>query len=114
MKKSVVLSNDVRNAVALFAEFGERGHYEHKGKVIIMNDVVNPKAEGIFLSRIARKVYEKTGDIEHAYQFALEAFTDNIYNRLQKRNKPAPWSKFILKKDEKELESYLMSCLPKA
>lgn len=112
MKKLDSLSHDIVTAVNLFAEFGERGHYERKGKVIVMNDVTDPKAEGIFLARCARKIARRKGNA-FAYDWALNAFGQNAYNRLQERNKPAPWSKFILRRDEKELDNYLMSCLPK-
>ena len=112
MKNLNSLSKDIRNAVSLFAEFGQRNYYERKGRVIIMNDVYEPEAEGIFLARCARRVARDKG-VEYAYEWALGAFTDNVYNRLQTRNKPASWSKFIMRKDEKELDSYLMSCLPK-
>ena len=80
------LNKDVLNAVDLFAEFGERGHYEKKGKVIVMNDVTDPKAEGLFLSRCARKIARKQG-IAYAHEWAMNAFTNNVYNRLQLRNK---------------------------
>ena len=86
MNKNTVLSKDIVNAVSLFAEFGQRNHYERKGQVIIQNDVNNPKAEGIYLARLARIVYRKTNDITKAYDFAMKAFTDNIYNRNEKRN----------------------------
>ena len=39
MKKLNSLSKDIISAVELFAEFGQRGHYERKGQVIIQNDV---------------------------------------------------------------------------
>ena len=80
----------------LFAEFGQRGHYEHKGKVIIQNDVNEPEAEGIFLARCARKIARKQG-IEYAYEWALKAFAEGVYNRLQVRNK-VPVSKYELMK----------------
>ena len=86
MKNTVILSKDIRDAVELFAEFGSRNEYRRNGKIIVKNDVTDPKGEGIFLSRIARIVYSKTGDIGHAYDFAMKAFTDGAYNRLQKRN----------------------------
>ena len=54
MNKFNQLNKDIVNAISLFAEFGERTHYEHKGKVIVVNDVTNPEGEGIFLSRCAR------------------------------------------------------------
>lgn len=81
-----VLANDVMKAVALFAEFGQRGHYERKGRVIIENDVYDVIGEGIFLARCARKIARKQG-IEYAHEWALQQFTDNVYNRLQTRNK---------------------------
>lgn len=86
MKNFNSLSKDIRNAVSLFAEFGQRNHYEHNGKVIIMNDVTDPEGEGIFLSRCARKIAKREG-VECAYDWAMKAFVDNVYNRLQTRNK---------------------------
>ena len=80
------LSKDIINAVQLFAEFGERNYYEHKGKVIVVNDVTNPEAEGVFLARCARKIARKQG-VEYAYEWALKSFTEGVYNRLQVRNK---------------------------
>ena len=80
------LDKDIRSAVALFAEFGQRNHYERKGHVIVMNDVTEPEAEGIFLARCARNIARKQGNA-YAYEWALKAFTDNVYNRLQTRNK---------------------------
>ena len=85
MKTFNSLSKDIVNAISLFAEFGQRGHYERKGRVIIQNDVNEPKAEGIFLARCARKIAKREG-VEHAYDWALKAFADGAYNRLQKRN----------------------------
>ena len=112
MNKLNSLSKDIVSAVKLFAEFGQRNYYERKGNVIIVNDVYNPEGEGVFLARCARKVARKQG-VEYAYDWALAQFGNNVYNRLQERNRPAPWSKFILRRDEKELDNYLMSCLPK-
>lgn len=112
MNKFNSLSKDIVSAVELFAEFGQRGHYERKGQVIIQNDVTDPEAEGLFLARCARKIARKYG-VEYAHEWAMKAFTEGAYNRLQARNKPAPWSKFIMRRDEKELNAYLMSCLPK-
>lgn len=86
MKKLNSLSKDIRNAVALFAEFGQRGHYERKGQVIIQNDVTDPENEGIFLARLARQVAKREG-VEYAYEWAMKSFTDGVYNRLQIRNK---------------------------
>ena len=86
MKNNNSLSKDIRNAVALFAEFGQRNHYERKGRVIIQNDVNDPEAEGIFLARCARQIAKREG-VEHAYDWAMKAFVDNVYNRLQARNK---------------------------
>lgn len=94
--KNNSLSNDIRNAVALFAEFGQRNHYERKGRVIVQNDVYEPEAEGVFLARCARKIARKQGN-EYAYEWALKAFTDNVYNRLQTRNK-VHFSKYQLMK----------------
>lgn len=86
MKKNNSLSKDIRSAVVLFAEFGQRNHYERKGKVIIQNDVTDPESEGIFLARCARQIAKREG-VEHAYEWALKAFSDGVYNRLQTRNK---------------------------
>lgn len=86
MKKLNSLSKDIRNAVSLFAEFGQRNYYERKGKVIVMNDVTDPESEGIFLARCARQIAKREG-VEYAYEWALKAFTDGVYNRLQTRNK---------------------------
>lgn len=86
MKNFNQLNKDIVNAVSLFAEFGQRNHYERKGKVIIQNDVADPKAEGIFLARCARQIAKREG-VEYAHEWALKAFTDGVYNRLQTRNK---------------------------
>ena len=86
MKNLNSLSKDIRNAVSLFAEFGQRNYYERKGKVIIMNDVYEPEAEGIFLARCARKIAKRMGT-EYAHEWAMKAFTEGAYNRLQARNK---------------------------
>ena len=80
------LSKDIVSAVSLFAEFGQRNHYEHKGRVIVQNDVTDPVAEGLFLARCARKIARKQG-VTYAYEWAMKAFVDNVYNRLQVRNK---------------------------
>ena len=86
MKKLNSLSKDIISAVELFAEFGQRGHYERKGQVIIQNDVTDPEKEGIFLARLARQI-ARTQGTEYAYQWFLSAFADGVYNRLQMRNK---------------------------
>jgi hypothetical protein len=86
MNKFNQLSKDIRNAVSLFAEFGQRNYYERKGRVIIMNDVYEPEAEGIFLARCARKIAKRMGT-EYAHEWALQQFTEGVYNRLQARNK---------------------------
>ena len=86
MKNFNQLNKDIVNAISLFAEFGQRNHYERKGNVIIMNDVTDPEAEGIFLARCARQIAKREG-VEHAYEWALKAFSDGVYNRLQARNK---------------------------
>ena len=86
MKNFNQLNKDIVNAVSLFAEFGQRNHYERKGKVIIQNDVTDPESEGIFLARCARKIAKREG-VEYAHEWALKAFTDGVYNRLQTRNK---------------------------
>lgn len=111
MKNFNSLSKDIRNAVALFAEFGSRNEYIRKGVTIVINDVTDPENEGIFLARLARQVAKREG-VEYAHEWAMKAFADGVYNRLQARNKPAPWSRFELRKYEKELDTYLMSCLP--
>lgn len=112
MKNFNQLNKDIRSAVQLFAEFGSRNEYIRKGRTIVVNDVTDPEAEGVFLARCARKIARKQG-AEYAHEWAMKAFTEGAYNRLQTRNKPAPWSRFIMRRDEKELDSYLMSCLPK-
>ena len=86
MKNFNQLNKDIVNAVSLFAEFGQRNHYERKGKVIIQNDVTDPESEGIFLARCARQIAKREG-VEYAYDWAMKAFTDGVYNRLQTRNK---------------------------
>lgn len=86
MKNFNQLNKDIVNAISLFAEFGQRNHYERKGNVIIMNDVTDPEAEGIFLARCARKIARKQGT-EYAHEWAMKAFVDGVYNRLQVRNK---------------------------
>ena len=86
MKNFNQLNKDIVNAVSLFAEFGQRNHYEHKGNVIIQNDVTDPEGEGIFLARCARKIARKQGT-EYAHEWAMKAFTEGVYNRLQTRNK---------------------------
>lgn len=86
MKNFNSLSKDIVSAVELFAEFGQRGHYERKGQVIIQNDVTDPKGEGVFLARCARKIARKQG-AEYAHEWAMKAFVDGVYNRLQTRNK---------------------------
>ena len=86
MKNFNQLNKDIVNAVSLFAEFGQRNHYERKGKVIIQNDVTDPKAEGIFLARCARQLAKREG-VEYAHEWALKAYSDGVYNRLQTRNK---------------------------
>ena len=86
MKNLNSLSKDIRNAVSLFAEFGQRNYYERKGNVIIMNDVYEPEAEGVFQARCARKIAKRMGT-EYAHEWAMKAFTEGAYNRLQIRNK---------------------------
>lgn len=86
MKKLNSLSKDIRNAVALFAEFGSRNEYIRKGVTIVINDVVDPEAEGVFLARCARQIAKKQG-VEYAHEWAMKAFVDGVYNRLQTRNK---------------------------
>lgn len=86
MKNFNQLNKDIVNAISLFAEFGQRNYYERKGKVIIMNDVYEPEAEGIFLARCARKIAKRMG-AEYAHEWAMKAFTEGAYNRLQTRNK---------------------------
>ena len=86
MKKLNSLSKDIVSAVKLFAEFGSRGEYIRKGVTIIVNDVTNPEAEGVFLARCARQIAKKQG-VEYAHEWAMKAFVDGVYNRLQIRNK---------------------------
>ena len=86
MNKFNQLNKDITNAVELFAEFGQRNYYEHKGKVIVMNDVTDPEGEGVFLARCARKIAKRMGSA-YAYEWALKSFTEGVYNRLQVRNK---------------------------
>lgn len=86
MKNVNSLSKDIRNAVALFAEFGSRNEYVRKGVTVIINDVINPEAEGIYLARLARQVAKREG-IEYAYEWALKAFTDGVYSKNERRNK---------------------------
>lgn len=86
MKNFNSLSKDIRNAVSLFAEFGSRNEYVRKGVTIIINDVKNPEAEGIYLARLARQVAKREG-IEYAYEWALKAFADGVYGKNERRNK---------------------------
>ena len=85
MKKFNSLSKDIVNSIQLFAEFGSRNEYIRKGRTIVINDVYDPKAEGVFLSRCARKIAKRMG-AEYAHEWAMKAFVDNVYNRLQARN----------------------------
>lgn len=86
MKNFNQLNKDIRNAVALFAEFGSRGEYIRKGVTIVINDVTEQEAEGVFLARCARQIAKRQG-VEYAHEWAMKAFVDGIYNRLQTRNK---------------------------
>ena len=86
MKNFNQLNKDIVNAINLFAEFGSRGEYVRKGVTVIINDVTDPESEGIFLARCARKIAKREG-VECAYDWALKAFSDGVYNRLQTRNK---------------------------
>ena len=86
MKNFNSLNKSIVSAVKLFAEFGSRGEYVRKGVTIIINDVTDPEAEGIFLARCARQIARKQG-VEYAHEWAMKAFTDGVYNRLQTRNK---------------------------
>ena len=86
MKKLNSLSKDIRNAVALFAEFGSRNEYIRKGRTIVVNDVTDPEGEGVFLARCARKIARKQG-AEYAHEWAMKQFVEGAYNRLQTRNK---------------------------
>ena len=86
MNKNIALSNDIRKAVSLWAEFGQRNYYERKGHVIVMNDVTDPENEGLFLARCARRIAKAKG-IAYAYEWAEKAFVDNVYNCLQARNR---------------------------
>ena len=86
MKNFNQLNKDIVNSIQLFAKFGQRGYYERKGKVIVMNDVTDPEQEGIFLARLARQIAKREG-VAYAYEWALQQFTEGVYNRLQMRNK---------------------------
>lgn len=110
MKNFNSLNKDIVSAVALFAEFGSRGEYVRKGVTIVVNDVTEPEKEGIYLARLARQIAKRQG-VEYAHEWAMKAFADNIYAKNERRNKPAPWSKFELRKNEKTLQDYLESCV---
>ena len=86
MNTNTQLHKDVVNAIALFAEFGQRNYYEYKGVVVFENDVTEPEKEGVFLARIAKRIAKRQGT-EAGYNAALKAFNNNVYNRLQIRNK---------------------------
>ena len=75
------LSKDIVKAVELFAEFGQRGA-SYGAKI---NNVVDPEGEGVFLARCARKVAKNKG-VEYAYEWALEQFTNESYNKMIRRN----------------------------
>ena len=80
------LDNDICSAVSLFAEFGSRNKFVWKGQTIFENDVTEPEKEGIFISRCVRNIAKREGT-EKAYEIALKMFSDNVYNRMQIRNK---------------------------
>ena len=86
MKNFNQLNKDIINAVQLFAEFGSRNEYIRKGRTIVVNDVTDPEGEGVFLARCARKIARKQG-AEYAHEWAMKAFVEGAYNRLQARNK---------------------------
>ena len=86
MKNFNSLSKDIVSAVQLFAEFGSRNEYIRKGRTIVVNDVTDPEGEGVFLARCARKIARKQG-VEYAHEWAMKAFVEGTYNRLQARNK---------------------------
>ena len=86
MKNFNQLNKDIVNAISLFAEFGSRNEYIRKGRTIVVNDVTDPEGEGVFLARCARKIARKQG-AEYAHEWAMKAFVDGVYNRLQSRNK---------------------------
>ena len=86
MKNFNQLNKDIINAVQLFAEFGSRNEYIRKGRTIVVNDVTDPEGEGVFLARCARKIARKQG-AEYAHEWAMKAFVEGAYNRLQTRNK---------------------------
>lgn len=86
MKNFNQLNKDIVSAVKLFAEFGSRNEYVRKGVTIIINDVTDPETEGVFLARLARQVAKREG-VEYAHEWAMKAFVDGVYNRLQTRNK---------------------------
>ncbi len=86
MKNFNQLNKDIVSAVKLFAEFGSRNEYVRKGVTIVINDVTDPETEGVFLARLARQVAKREG-VEYAHEWAMKAFVDGVYNRLQMRNK---------------------------
>ena len=86
MNKFNQLNKDIVNSIQLFAEFGSRNEYIHKGHTIVVNDVTDPEGEGLFLARCARKIAKRNG-VEYAHEWAMKAFVDGVYNRLQTRNK---------------------------
>ena len=86
MKNFNQLNKDIVSAVKLFAEFGSRNEYVRKGVTIVINDVTDPETEGVFLARLARQVAKREG-VEYAHEWAMKAFVDGVYNRLQVRNK---------------------------
>lgn len=86
MKNFNSLNKSIVSAVKLFAEFGSRNEYVRKGVTIIINDVADPEAEGIYLARLARQVAKREG-VEYAYEWALKAFTDGVYGKNERRNK---------------------------
>ena len=86
MKNFNSLNKSIVSAVKLFAEFGSRNEYVRKGVTIIINDVTNPEAEGIYLARLARQIAKREG-VEYAYEWALKAFTDGVYSKNERRNK---------------------------
>lgn len=111
MKNFNSLSKNIVSAVKLFAEFGSRNEYVRKGVTVIINDVVDPEAEGVFLARLARQVAKRQG-VEYAYDWAMKAFVDGIYNRLQARNKVNCSEVSKRLEDRKRLREYFDSLPP--
>ena len=111
MNKFNQLNKDIYKAIQLFAEFGSRGEYIRKGRVIIVNNVYDVEEEGNFLARCARRVARDKG-IAYAYEWAMKSFTEDVYNRLQTRNKINRSETSKRLEDRKRLQEYLNSLPP--